>query len=191
MILRFVALALVLVTLPSAAVAQTSDSGAGDVLSPSTAASLQAMHATIRRNLAEAAAAMQPEDYAFKPTPEMRSFAALIAHVAIGNAFFCAQAKGDRPQLPAKLEQATDKAVLVKALDDALRYCDDVYAATTDANVNALVTLTGPGVKQTARGSVLLFNTTHNNEHYGNVVVYLRLKGRVPPSTARVQPPRP
>ena len=31
-----------------------------------------------------------------------------------------------------------------------------------------------------------MFNTTHNNEHYGNIVVYLRLKGHVPPSTARV-----
>jgi hypothetical protein len=30
-----------------------------------------------------------------------------------------------------------------------------------------------------------MFNTTHNNEHYGNVVVYMRLKGLVPPSTAR------
>jgi uncharacterized damage-inducible protein DinB len=79
----------------------------------------------------------------------------------------------------------------VKALNDSLSYCDDVYTTTTDANVNALVTLIGPAAKRTARGSVLLFNTTHNNEHYGNVVVYLRLKGRVPPSTARVQPPRP
>jgi uncharacterized damage-inducible protein DinB len=34
---------------------------------------------------------------------------------------------------------------------------------------------------------VLIFNTTHNNEHYGNMIVYLRLKGIVPPSTARVQ----
>jgi uncharacterized damage-inducible protein DinB len=32
-----------------------------------------------------------------------------------------------------------------------------------------------------------MFNVTHNNEHYGNVIVYLRLKGIVPPSTARVQ----
>ena len=45
----------------------------------------------------------------------------------------------------------------------------------------------GGGGGQTARGSVLLFNTTHNNEHYGNIVVYMRLKGHVPPSTARVQ----
>jgi uncharacterized damage-inducible protein DinB len=32
---------------------------------------------------------------------------------------------------------------------------------------------------------VLMFNTTHNEEHYGNLVVYMRLKGHVPPSTAR------
>ena len=38
---------------------------------------------------------------------------------------------------------------------------------------------------ETPRGAMLMFNTTHNNEHYGNMVVYMRLKGRVPPSTAR------
>jgi uncharacterized damage-inducible protein DinB len=42
----------------------------------------------------------------------------------------------------------------------------------------------------TSRGAVLMFNTTHNNEHYGNIVVYLRLKGKVPPSTARSQAPK-
>ena len=44
--------------------------------------------------------------------------------------------------------------------------------------------------KQSSRGAVLMFNTTHNNEHYGNLVVCLRLKGKVPPSTARAQLPR-
>jgi len=61
-----------------------------------------------------------------------------------------------------------------------------LHASTTDANVNQLVKIPAPG-GQTARGSVLLFNTTHNNEHYGNLILYLRLKGQVPPSTARVQ----
>ena len=32
-----------------------------------------------------------------------------------------------------------------------------------------------------------MFKTTHNNEHYGNIVVYMRLKGHVPPSTARAR----
>ena len=81
----------------------------------------------------------------------------------------------------------TDRAALLKALTEALAYCDDVYTSTTDANYNTLVSV--PKGTQTARGSVLVFNTTHNNEHYGNVVLYMRLKGRTPPSTARVGRP--
>jgi hypothetical protein len=54
--------------------------------------------------------------------------------------------------------------------------------------VNQAVGVQGRGnVKPTTRGLVLMFNTTHNNEHYGNLVVYLRLRNIVPPSTARVQ----
>ena len=42
---------------------------------------------------------------------------------------------------------------------------------------------------KTVRGAVLMFNVAHNNEHYGNIVVYMRAKGHVPPSTARTQQP--
>jgi len=63
-----------------------------------------------------------------------------------------------------------------------------MHKGTTDANFMQLVKLAGPGAgKDATRGSVLVFNTTHNNEHYGNLVVYMRLKGHVPPSTARAQ----
>jgi uncharacterized damage-inducible protein DinB len=76
----------------------------------------------------------------------------------------------------------------VKALGDALTYCDGVFKETTDANASQLVKIAGPGGSgQSTRVLVLVFNTTHNNEHYGNVILYLRLKGIVPPSTARVQ----
>jgi len=81
--------------------------------------------------------------------------------------------------------------VLVKALNDALAYCDQGYDTTTDATFNQPVKIGGiPGMgsTDTVRGAVLMFNTTHNNEHYGNLVVYMRLKGHVPPSTARVAP---
>ena len=43
------------------------------------AASVKAMHATIRRDLAEAVAAMPAEEYGFKPTPQVRSFAELVS----------------------------------------------------------------------------------------------------------------
>jgi uncharacterized damage-inducible protein DinB len=172
------------------AFAQTSDGLFSDELSPSMAASATAMHATIRRNLADAAAAMPADEYAFKPTPQVRSFAALVGHVVNANFFFCAQARGEAMPSSTNYEGVTDKTALVKALDAALAYCDAAYAMTTDANFGTMVTMTGRTPKQTARGTLLNFNLTHNNEHYGNIVVYMRLRGHVPPSTARAQPPR-
>jgi len=178
----------------AAADAQTSDGGFDKALSPSLAATAKAMHATIRRDLAEAADALPAEDFSFKPTPEVRSFAQLVGHVILGNFFFCSQAKGAAMPATTNFEGLADKAALMKALTEALAYCDEVYAATTDANFNQTVTVNGfPGMApktETTRGAVLMFNTTHNNEHYGNIVVYLRLKGKVPPSTARAQAAR-
>jgi uncharacterized damage-inducible protein DinB len=172
----------------SAAHAQTTDGGFAEALSPSMSAVVKAMHATIRRNIAEAAEAMPAEDYAFRPTRQVRSFAELVGHVINTNFFFCSQARGEATPSSTNYEQINNKAALTKALTESLAYCDATYAATTDANFGQLVELAAPSVgSQASRGSVLVFNTTHNNEHYGNVVVYLRLKGYVPPSTARAQ----
>jgi uncharacterized damage-inducible protein DinB len=171
--------------------AQTSDGNFTDALSPSLAASAKAMHATIRRNLAEAAESMPAEEYAFKPSPQVRSFGELVGHVANANFFFCSQAKGERMPSATNFEKAADKTTIVKGLNDSLAYCDGAYAGTTDANFMQMIKLLGPGDHETSRGAVLMFNTTHNNEHYGNVVVYMRLKGHVPPSTARVPAAKP
>jgi len=186
---NLLALAVVL-TIPSVLAAQTSDGGVAAALSPSTAASVTNMHMTIRRNLIEAAEAMPAADFAFKPTPQVRSFAELIGHVATANYLFCSVAKGEPMPTKDNFEKtATDKAGAVKALGAALTYCDAAYKETTDANANNAVKLPAIGASggQSTRALVLMFNTTHNNEHYGNVVLYLRLKNIVPPSTARVQ----
>jgi uncharacterized damage-inducible protein DinB len=167
--------------------AQTTGAGYADALSPSLANSTKAMHATIRRDLAEAAAAMPANEYSFKPTAEVRTFAQLIGHVIHANFFFCSQVTGDK--LPTtNYEQVTDKAILVKGLTDALASCDRAHATTTDSNFNQPLKVAagvGMGPADTLRGAVLIFNTAHNNEHYGNIVLYMRLKGHVPPSTAR------
>jgi len=189
--LRKLLFSICLIGATSPVAAQTSDGGFGEVASPSMAAFVKGMHATIRRNLAEAAESMPAEEYSFKPTPDVRSFAQLVGHVVFGNFYFCAQAKGEQPQLNQNYEKVTEKAALVKALNESLAYCDEVYASTTDANFNQLVKTGSPsGGTQTGRGSLLVFNTAHNNEHYGNIVLYMRLKGHVPPSTARVQKSR-
>ena len=189
--LRLLMLAFVFayVTLPAAS-AQATDAGYSDELSPSLAGSAKAMHAMIRRDLTEAAENMPADEYAFRPTPQVRTFGQIIGHVVDANFFFCSQAAGEKSPATADYEQISDKAALVKALNDSLAYCDRVYAATTDAafiQPMQIANVVGTGSPNTVRGAVLMYNITHNNEHYGNLAVYMRLKAHVPPSTARVQ----
>src|SRR5262245_30018500 len=103
-------------------------------------------------------------------------------------AMHCPQQSGSAVVDNHEVERAASP--LVRALNESLAYCDTAYAATTDANFLQTVKVAGFGreAPPTPRGAVLMFSTTHNNEHYGNIVVYMRLKGHVPPSTARVQP---
>src|SRR5262245_54039866 len=162
------------------AAAQTTDAGFWDAFSPSMSAVAKAMHGTIRRNLAEAAAAMPAEEFAFKPTPEVRSFGEVIGHLINANYIMCSQVKKEKSPAAQNYEKVTEKAALVKALDDALAYCDAAYDATTDANFQEIVNVSGPRATQAARGMVMMFNTTHHQEHYGNLRVYMRLTGHEP-----------
>ena len=188
--IRECAVMLALVSISAPALAQTTDAPYDAALSTSLATMAKTMHATIRRNLAEAAEAMTADEYAFRPQPEMRTFAQLVGHVINANFYFCAQATGQTTPSTTNHEQLSDKAALVKALNDSLALCDQAYSATTDENFMQAVgvrPLRGQTPVPTRRGAVLMFNVTHNNEHYGNMVVYLRLKGHVPPSTARAR----
>jgi len=176
--------------LASTVSAQTTGADYQNALTTSLASVAKTMHASIRRDVAEAAVAMPADEYSFRPTSEVRTFAQLVGHVVNANWFFCSQAKQERPPNNTNHEALTAKDALVKALNDSLNYCDEAYAATTDTTFNQVVQmLSGAGAKpvSTVRGAILMFNTTHNNEHYGNIVVYMRLKGHVPPSTAREQ----
>lgn len=66
------------------------------------------------------------------------------------------------------------------ALRDAFAYCSRAYNALNDANAQELVKAFG---QERNKLGVLWFNASHNLEHYGNLVVYMRLKGLVPPSS--------
>src|SRR5271155_3165371 len=116
--LRLLELVLVFayVTSPAAS-AQTTDSGYPDELSPSLAASAKAMHAMIHRDIAEAAENMPADEYAFRPTPQVRTFGQIIVLLVEAIFFFFSKAAGEKSPATADYEQLADKAVLVKALN--------------------------------------------------------------------------
>ncbi len=121
-------------------------------------------------------------DYAWRPTSSVRSVGEMIGHVAGAQYLICAAALGDPPRDEDAIERsATTKAALVAALKESSAYCATAYART-DAALGREVELFGS--KGTAFYALTL-NATHNGEHYGNLITYLRMRGVVPPSSRR------
>ena len=142
-----------------------------------------ARYDAIKRDIVEAAEVMPESEYAFRATAKVRTFGQIIGHIADSQNFFCGVAAGGNTEYLDTIETSrAAKAVLVKALKDSVAKCDAVYAGTDAANALALVPA---GQGDALRGMMLLDNISHDNEHYGNLVTYMRLKGHVPPSTAR------
>jgi uncharacterized damage-inducible protein DinB len=143
---------------------------------------VKAQHDAIKGNLLKTAEMVPENLYAFKPTPEVRSIGQLIGHVADASMGICSQASGEKPA-PLNAEKGmTSKAQLQKALADAMAFCDKVIADMNDAKAMETVKFFAGGMSP--RAMVLSFNISHNNEHYGNLVTYMRINKIVPPSSA-------
>ena len=127
-----------------------------------------------------AADKMPEEEYAFKPDPAVRSFGQILGHVADANYLFCSGVLGESNPAPGVEKTKSKKAELKAALHDAFAYCNRAYEALTDASANETVKAYG---QERNKLGVLWFNASHNLEHYGNLVVYMRAKGIVPPSS--------
>jgi len=140
----------------------------------------------VKTNVVKAAQKMPEENYGFKPTPDVRSFGQLIGHVADAQYLFCSLAMGEKNPAPGVEKSKTAKADLVQALQDAIAYCDKAYDGMTDARAAEVVKIFG---RDGARLTTLTINTAHTDEHYGNIVTYMRLKGLVPPSSEAPPPP--
>jgi len=141
-----------------------------------------------RKFLVRSAEKMPEEFYGMRPgaQTEVRTFGQLIGHLADFNYRWCSDAKAEvNPAQEKEFEKLTAKADLIKALSDALTYCDTAYAQLTDANAMDMVQGTrDDGTKvPVLRISRLIVNFAHNNEHYGNLVTYMRIKSIVPPSS--------
>ena len=132
-----------------------------------------------------AALKMPEENYSFKPTPEVRSFGQLVGHVADASYMFCSQSI-DEPNPNKGIEKTkTSKADLVAAIKDAVAYCNKAFEGMTDAKGSEMGKFMNFDM---AKLTLLSLNTAHTDEHYGNMVTYLRIKGIVPPTSEN--PPR-
>jgi len=152
----------------------------------STSAEVLGIYTPIANFIVRTSTMVPAEKYTWQPTPEVRSFARLFAHITDDNNGACAALAGVTPA-PARVDVGNDKegwaankmskADLEKGLADSVALCTKAFAAVDQTN---MMEMQG---RRTKIGA-LIYNTSHINEHYGNLVTYLRLNGMVPPSSA-------
>ena len=138
------------------------------------------LYGITKTDVLKSAEEMPEENYSFKPASTVRSFGQLVGHVADAQYEFCAPVVGDGAKSPGIEKSKTSKADLIQGLKDAFAYCDKAYDSMTDAHAAEVVNFFG---HKAAKLTLLDFNSAHNDEHYGNMVTYLRIKGLVPPSS--------
>ena len=137
----------------------------------------------LQQNLLAAAEKMPDADYTFRPTPEVRPFGQLVAHVALAQFGTCAALKGEPdPKHDVKEDAPRSKAEEIALLKASTAYCDPVLDALTDQTLTETVKA---GPNTLAKGLALTGTNSHGNEMYGTMAVYLRLKGIVPPTTEK------
>jgi hypothetical protein len=135
-------------------------------------------YALVKNSLLKAADKMPAENYSFRTTPPVRTFGEMIAHVADAQVRMCGVVKGEQPA--ANAASKTSKAELVAALKASFNYCDTVYETMTDSAGAVKVKWAR---WEMSRLGLLNWNISHDNEMYGIIGAYLRIKGLVPPSS--------
>jgi uncharacterized damage-inducible protein DinB len=138
------------------------------------------VYGVLGKILVRTAEKMPEENYGFKPTDAIRSFGQIVGHVADAQYGFCSVVLGEKNPAPQVEKTRTSKADLIAALKDAFAYCDKAYGGMTDASAAQTVKFMGG---DTPKLGVLAINNAHTMEHYGNLVIYLRMKNIVPPTS--------
>ncbi|HLW85678.1 MAG TPA: DinB family protein [Candidatus Sulfotelmatobacter sp.] len=126
-----------------------------------------------------------PEDkYDFKPTPAQRSFAEQLLHAANANYFFTNPAMGKAmpPEEDPKRDQFKTKADIVAFVKKA--FADGAAAIKAKGDKGMADLLVDPFAHQQVRVYDMAYGfIEHSGEHYGQLVVYYRIAGLVPPES--------
>lgn len=131
--------------------------------------------------------AMPEEAIGFKPTPEIRSFAEQMLHLAGGNYMFAAVASGKenpwdftKGKDPVNVaEFKASKAALLKFVMESYDFAIDAVKGLTSTQLDEVVQLFN---MKMPRHMLLAKGIEHAAHHRGQTTIYLRLKGITPPS---------
>jgi uncharacterized damage-inducible protein DinB len=162
-----------------------SASGQAQTKSVSLQAELLNDWIALKDTMHKIAAEMPADKYGFKPTPAQESFGGRTLHVASTNVYFLSLLGGTaaKPAIDPKL---TGKDAVLKALDESFDYGTTLLKAQTDQALLQPVASPPKFMGPSSRARIVAFLTGHTWDIYGQLAVYLRLNGLVPPASQRM-----
>jgi uncharacterized damage-inducible protein DinB len=175
-----------LVASPAFALAQDAAKPAkpavGTVMTP--AETYGKLLAGMEKEFVDAAEAMPEDKFDFAPPAGagdfkgVRTFGGQVKHVAEANYYFFGggMSEADMKVKSDAIEKLTSKADIIQALKDSFTTAHTFIAGTTAQNA---FVMTASGT----RGGMSAFGIAHMMDHYGQMVVYLRMNGIVPPAS--------
>ena len=131
--------------------------------------------------LVNAADAMPADKFGYKSTPAQRSYGEQIVHVVQANQQAVGMLGGKTPAPAINLKAAT-KVEVMTALRQSMDYFEVVLKEFTDQQLNERVAVGGGSA---SRLRLVYMSIAHSLDIYGQMVVYLRLNGIVPPASRR------
>ena len=138
----------------------------------------------LKGTMAKIAAAMPEDKFSFKSTPAQRDYGQQILHIAQVN-FKILQAVGAKGPAPAIDLKATTKAGMIKAMDDSFDYGTAILKEQTDQTMLQAAAMPPGFMGPSTKARIFTFLIGHTWDIYGQMAVYLRLNGVVPPASAR------
>jgi uncharacterized damage-inducible protein DinB len=131
------------------------------------------------------AAEMPADKYSFKPTEAQQTFGERTVHVATTNVYFLSLLGGTATK-PTIDPKATSKDAALKALDDSFDYGAAILKQQTDQTLMQTVASAPKFMGPSSRARIMAFLAGHTWDIYGQMAVYLRLNGHVPPASQRM-----
>jgi uncharacterized damage-inducible protein DinB len=163
---------------------------AGTIIEPGK--SLDGLLKSYEEEIMGAVNAMPADKFSFAPSPAIfkadqgvkyetvRTFGAMVAHIAQANYYFFSTLGGAKPDVDMKaMGDLTSKEDTVKALAGSFAYAHKQLATLTAANAFASVK------DDMSKTSMAAFGIAHMCDHYGQLVEYLRMNGIVPPASEK------
>ncbi|MDB5132384.1 MAG: DinB family protein [Mucilaginibacter sp.] len=125
--------------------------------------------------------AMPADGYGFKPTPEIRSFAQQMLHLADANYFFITSATGQPSPMGKKSVEASvapTKEATTRSVMDSYDFVIKSLQGMTTAQLQESAKLEG---HEMSKSGIFGKAFEHQTHHRGQTTIYLRLKGVKPP----------